>query len=60
MKPATPPPCQPNGLPFESLDQLFRTVIAVPKVEIDRREEEWKSKYGKPRVARKARRKKSS
>ncbi|HUA83478.1 MAG TPA: hypothetical protein VMB85_06425 [Bryobacteraceae bacterium] len=49
MKPAHPPPHQPNGQPFESLDQLFRAVIAVPKAEIDRREEEWKRERGKPK-----------
>jgi hypothetical protein len=49
MKPASSPPTQPNGQPYESLDQLFRAVIAVPKTEIDRREEEWKREHGKPR-----------
>lgn len=58
MKPATPPPTQPNGQPFESLDQLFRAVIAVPKAEIDRREEEWKREHGKPK--KRARRKKAA
>jgi len=38
-----------NGQPFESLDQIFRAVIAVPKAEIDKREEEWKREHGKPR-----------
>jgi hypothetical protein len=49
MKPASSPPRQPNGQPYESLDQLFRAVIAVPKAEIDRREEEWKREHGKKR-----------
>ncbi len=51
MKPSNPPPRQPNGQPFESLDQLFRAVIAVPKAEIDRRDREWKREHGQPRVA---------
>ena len=51
MKPASPAPTQPDGLPYESLDLLFRAVIAVPKSEIDRREEEWKREHGKPRKA---------
>jgi hypothetical protein len=59
MKPASEPPRQPNGQPYESLDSLFRAVIAVPKAEIDRREEEWKREHGRPRIATKARRKKS-
>jgi hypothetical protein len=49
MKPASSAPTQPNGQPYESLDQLFRAVIAVPKAEIDRREAEWKREHGKPR-----------
>lgn len=51
MKPAHPPPTQPNGLLYESLDQMFRAVIAVPKAEIDRREEEWKRAH--PKIVRK-------
>jgi hypothetical protein len=57
VKPASPPPRQPNGLPYESLGQLFRAIIAVPKAQIDKREEEWKQEHGKPK--RRARRKKS-
>jgi hypothetical protein len=49
MKPASEPPRQPNGQPFESLDQIFRAVITAPKAEIDKREEEWKREQGKPR-----------
>ncbi len=49
MKPPLPPPRQPNGLPFESLDSLFRAVIAVPKAEIDRREKEWQKAHPKPK-----------
>jgi hypothetical protein len=53
MKPALPPPARPDGKPFESLDELFRAVIAVPKSEIDRREEEWKQSrnQGKGEIA---------
>jgi hypothetical protein len=36
---------------FEKFDQLFRAVIAVPKVEIDRREKEWKRARKKRREA---------
>ena len=50
MKPALPPPVQPNGKPFESLDQLFRAVIAVPKTEIDKRDKEWQRKQVKKRT----------
>jgi hypothetical protein len=31
------------------MDNLFRAVIAVPKAEIDRREEEWQKAHGKKR-----------
>jgi hypothetical protein len=58
MKPALPPPHRPDGQPFESLDSLFRAVIAVPKAEIDKREEEWKRENGRPR--KKSRTKKSA
>jgi len=50
MKPALPPPTQPNGKPFESLDSLFRAVIAVPKTEIDKREAKWKRAPKKKRT----------
>jgi len=50
MKPALPPPTRPDGKPFESLDELFRAVIAVPKTEIDRREKEWQRTHGKKRA----------
>ena len=42
MKPANPPIQIPGSTPFQKMDNLFRAVIAVPKAEIDRREEEWK------------------
>ena len=53
MKPASRPPTDSEGKPFESLDSLFRAVIAVPKAEIDRREEEWKRLHGKSRAVQK-------
>jgi len=31
------------------MDNLFRAVIAVPKVEIDRRERQWQKANGKKR-----------
>ncbi|MBZ5609802.1 MAG: hypothetical protein LAP38_16190 [Acidobacteriia bacterium] len=42
MKPAAPPIAVPGGTPFQRMDNLFRAVIAVPKAEIDKREEKWK------------------
>ena len=51
MKPALPSPCRPDGLPYESLDHIFQAVIAVRKVEIDKREEEWKRETASPRKA---------
>jgi hypothetical protein len=36
------------------MDNLLRAVIAVPKAEIDRREEQWKKEHGKPRKRKKA------
>jgi hypothetical protein len=47
MKPASPPIPTPEGTPFQKMDYLFRAMIAVPKVEIDRREKEWQRKNGK-------------
>jgi hypothetical protein len=47
MKPALPPPTKPDGTPFESLDSLLRSVISVPKTEIDRREKAWKKSQKK-------------
>lgn len=52
MKPALPPPMRPDGKPFESLDALFRAVIAVPKTEIDKREKEWQRTQKKKRAKR--------
>jgi hypothetical protein len=49
MKPALPPIDVPGSTPFQKMDNLLRAVIAVPKVEIDRREEEWQKQYGKKR-----------
>jgi hypothetical protein len=40
MKPALPAIDVPGTTPFQKMDNLFRAVIAVPKAEIDRREEE--------------------
>jgi hypothetical protein len=42
MRPVNPPIDAPGCTPFQKMDSLFRAVIAVPKAEIDRREEEWK------------------
>ncbi|HTW64896.1 MAG TPA: hypothetical protein VME17_09790 [Bryobacteraceae bacterium] len=41
MKPANPPIDVPGCTPFQKMDNLFRAVVAVPKAEIDRREQEW-------------------
>ncbi len=46
MKPANPPIQIPGSTPFQKMDNLFRAVIAVPKAEIDRREEAWKKQNG--------------
>jgi hypothetical protein len=37
----------PYGTRFETLDSLFRAIIAVPKTEIDRRERQFKRKQDK-------------
>ena len=37
----------PGSTPFQKMDNLFRAVIAVPKAEIDRREQEWQKQQGK-------------
>jgi hypothetical protein len=47
MKSALPPIEVPGSTPFQKMDNLFRAVIAVPKAEIDRREERWKRQNGK-------------
>jgi hypothetical protein len=39
VNPAHPPIQVPGSTPFQKMDNLFRAVIAVPKAEIDRREE---------------------
>jgi hypothetical protein len=49
MKPALPAIDVPGSTPFQKMDNLFRAVIAVPKAEIDRREEQWKKQQGKKR-----------
>jgi hypothetical protein len=50
MKPALPPIQVPEGTPFQKFDSLFRAVIAVPKTEIDKREEKWKRAQKKKRA----------
>lgn len=35
---------------FEKFDSLFRTVIAAPKAEIDKREAKWKQTQAKKKV----------
>jgi predicted nucleotidyltransferase len=37
------------------MDNLFRGVIAVPKAEIDRREEQWRKQQAKKKRAKKVR-----
>jgi hypothetical protein len=49
MKPALPPIEVPGSTPFQKMDNLFRAVIAVPKAEIDRREQQWQKTNGKKR-----------
>jgi hypothetical protein len=39
----------PGCTPFQKMDNLFRAVIAVPKAEIDRREQQWQKEHDKPR-----------
>jgi hypothetical protein len=50
MKPALPPIHVPGSTPFQKMGNLFRIVIAVPKAEIDRREEQWQKANGKKRT----------
>lgn len=47
MRPPQPPIDIPGSTPFQKMDNLFRAVIAVPKAEIDRREEQWQKQTGK-------------
>jgi len=47
MKPALPPIEVPGSTPFQKMDNLFRAVIAVPKAEIDRREQQWRKQQRK-------------
>ncbi len=49
MKPPNPSIDVPGRTPFQKMDNLFRAVIAVPKADVDRREEEWKKANGKKR-----------
>lgn len=49
MKPPLPAIDVPGRTPFQKMDNLFRAVIAVPKEEIDRREEKWTQEHGKQR-----------
>jgi len=58
MKPKSPPIDVPGSTLFQKMDNLFRAVIAVPRTEIDRREQQWKQEHGKPR--KKNRREKST
>lgn len=44
MKPSNRPIDFPGTTPFQKMDNLFRAVIAVPKAEIEKREQEWKRK----------------
>jgi hypothetical protein len=60
MKPAASPKSLdiPEGIAarcdgadqFEKFDNLFRTVIATPKVEIDKQEAKWKRAQAKKRA----------
>jgi len=47
VKRANPAMDVPGSTLFQRMDNLLRTVIQVPKAEIDRREKEWKRKNGK-------------
>jgi len=49
VTPSNPPIDVSGSTPFQKMDNLFRAVIAVPKGEIDRREEEWQKQNGKKR-----------
>jgi hypothetical protein len=51
VKPALPPIQVPGNTPFQKMDNLFRAVIAVPKAEIDRREEKWKRTQARKKKA---------
>jgi len=42
---------EPAGTPFERFDQLVRTVVAVPKSEIDKREAAYKRQRAKKKGA---------
>jgi hypothetical protein len=42
MNKSLPAPLVPGNTEFERFDNLFRTVIAVPKATIDREEAKWK------------------
>jgi hypothetical protein len=49
MKPANPPIDVPGCTPFQKMDNLFRAVVAVPKIVIDQREEQWQKAQAKKR-----------
>jgi hypothetical protein len=51
MKPANPPIEVPGNTPFQKMGNLLRAVIAVPKAEIDRREEKWKRAQARKKKA---------
>jgi hypothetical protein len=53
VKRALPPIDVPGSTPFQKMDNLFGAVIAVPKAEIDRREQEWQKQNGKKKRAKK-------
>ncbi len=39
-------------MPYQTMDNLFRAVVAAPKAQIDRREQEWRKQQGRIRSAR--------
>ena len=47
MNPPHPAIDVPGSTPLQKMDNLLRAVIAVPKAEIDRREEQWKKQHCK-------------
>ena len=49
MKPL-PPPAVPGNTDAERFDNAVRTMFSVPKVEIERREAEWKQTQYRPPV----------
>jgi hypothetical protein len=51
VKPALPPIDVPGNTPFQKMDNLFRAVVAVPKAEIDKREQGWQRARKRKRAA---------